>query len=442
MKLSILITVFSIDDSLFNLLDKFNLIKSNVEIILSLPKIDTNKDINTLKNYIREFENIKLIELKTNNVNEGRNKFINLSTGEYLLFIDTYNDIQIENIISIFDRIDIRTDIINLDYIQINNISDMSLEEFTRLEIVEKQSIISKERYLNKDNIISGLEFYSICKNKNISVVELYSYLFRLDFIKSNNLYFSEYLINDSNIFIIEAFIKCSTIKYINLPLIMMKKIDNMYLNENYLEYNSLNYKFMIIDKLIEIYNLYHRYEYKIIILNETFNLCKKTMHQVHNNNDYSSYHMLIKYIGSIKNLAFKESKCYELEIKYSILEDYPIIIENSENNVIINFNKIIYNTVYELENIILNIQNNNILEEDIIDKIINTINSNRNISKYNTYDNIINILNNYSNDKNKELIRNIKKLSVDILSSINEKVLYYSYFEEKFDTILDNIKR
>ena len=219
--ISIIIPVFNAEysikrafDSLLNQTIGFE----NLEVILIDDK-STDDSARILQDYNNKYENVKAIFLDKNSGSAGtpRNMGLIYSTKEYVLFLDS-DDILYEDACEILYReitkenCDIVSGVHTTD--GINTYSGLWIKTLTDPETdfksrKEKVNQMVDENFSLKINSID--EYESIIVNFGLA-----SKIFRKTFLINNNITFPEKIVGEDSVFLFNAFLNASGIKFIN----------------------------------------------------------------------------------------------------------------------------------------------------------------------------------------------------------------------------------
>lgn len=173
-----------------------------VEIII----INDGSTDNSL-NIIDEYNNIKVITTNNNGLSIARNRGIDESTGDYILFIDgdDYIDKHSINIIK--------------NYI---NDNDFDLLLLNTTKYYEFNNTYEKE-ILSINNEI--LDIPDLINNKICG--RAWRFLYKSELIKNNNLYFQEKLVYEDEEWVPKVIYYAKKIKYLDIPYYFYRKSNN-----------------------------------------------------------------------------------------------------------------------------------------------------------------------------------------------------------------------
>lgn len=209
-KISIIVPVFNVEDTLsraFNSIIKQSIGFENLEVIL-VDDNSTDKSGNIIKNYSKEYDNVKAIFLDENSGFAGkpRNIGIENSTADYLMFLDP-DDIFLENACEILYK----------------NITQNNLEIVSGNYNINKDSKITQNNWdMIKLENNSSIQIKTIKENFNLLLTNpsVWSKIFKKDFVLKENLKFLEGVPAQDLVFVSEALLKANGIKFINIPIV------------------------------------------------------------------------------------------------------------------------------------------------------------------------------------------------------------------------------
>ena len=435
MKISIVITVINIDEYLFksiDLLDEY-LIK---EVIVCIPSIFSSDDIEHLKMDISKYKNIVVLELEDDNLNKGRNKAIDILTGEYIIFLNSNQIINLETIEEFDNYLDDDLDVIMYDYKKINLYRNLN-ENYVDLN--QREEIISISRYINAQTY-NSIEFYKNVINKSIMFENLHTYIFKKSIISNNKIYFDEILHYDFNSFLIKNFLVSKKIKYNNKDLSSTYLYSDNFLDEIYSKYSGMDYDVQklksTINAIKDIENTeFYKYSLKYIVIfiyNIIINMEK--------NKDPYDVYILKKFI----NNDLKTSVDCKLNIDLDLLVNSPNLYDrNIYNNECKFFNNKEYSSIRSLTKLSTKINKNKKIDEEDLINLKQIVFSSNYFVKYLCYDNLCKYIE--MNNFNKyifEIDKHINELINELIYRIDKNIMKYSSYEEKFKDILFNLER
>ena len=367
---------------------------------------------------------------------------------EYQLkLLKIFNNEGFEKIVDMIDELMSDSDkLLLLFNFLILNINNNNINNNTNLSNIKYLC-----NYLKNDLVLYNDLIQKIINNNNIQLINKEFFLLNIlnTYNSSNN-----NIVNDNCIKIIYENLKYNNeiinhSKTDNLNNIILYKILNVsiYTDEIYtsVTYDEINlYYKNILDKLFTIsenilleffYNLCNIYNYRCKTysnkdLND--NILYVIINYIYNKCSFKNNDLIIHYIEKnidLNNIIFNEIKTYEKSIIYEILllKYIHITIQYSISEIEHN------NTViYEHNNIIEKINNNELLQTfEIIQNYIVT-NNDKKIKKYESYNNIL------YNKLNKNLLVNIYEYYVELIIKLSNNNITTN--NECFTTIITNI--
>lgn len=441
MKFTVVLTIVRIDDTIFDCIESIlNQTLDSYEIIICVPRSNIN-NINLLQNYIEKYKNITLLTSEDDNINKLKNKSIDLSTGKYIYFCDGMSLFKQNALEELYNNIEIfKPEILTFDC-SYNPEKVSTMHEYST-EVVKQKDFTNKNRFIN-EGLYKGSEFYSKLKVKDLEMYDINMYVYNKMFLKIENIYFDEELPNFCYTFILETLIKSNKIHYLSNNIKYIKVYKNIYKDRYYIRYNAIKYKFQLLNKLKNIYFDYITIDLRIChnILDDMVKIIDGIIEQLKLNHSLDDMIKVGDYIDDIKNISQKQD-FIDIEIKSEILMDSPILYERTKNNLL-NSYKNHYNDIYTISNIINNIEKNKILSKDDRRVLEELLSSNKYFKKYKSYDNLSRYLNECSEviiSDIGDIKDNLYILIQNIEFSINEKLNYYNFFEDKFKNILLNL--
>lgn len=438
MKFTVVVTIIDINEETFSLIDGlFSQSIDDFEVVLCIPNIFIKKDIDKLKNYTKNLKNISILEMKSDNINYGRNQAILKSNSEYITFINSNEKIKQSYFLEVVYNKMKKNDLEILTY-DFTYIEKYEKNIFEMDNIKQKEINNSRERLL-EEKLYKGSEFYNKLIKKELFFDYLFTYSYKIDFLKHNDLMFDERLGNNTLLFITKSLILCENLEYIAQHLMQEHRYNCILTNYNFLKYNWVGYIFNTIDELLKIISKYECIDIKISIINQIVTLLLSVLDRIKENKQYNYIDKVFEYLKDIK-LLLTEEDYTEIEIKIDMIIDAFQTYERYKSDNIKHRGKNIYNDIYMIQEVINNINNSDDYMNNI--KILHDILKNSHYLKFKSVDilnrNLKNINDMTSNIE--EFKINLRNLQKDIESIAEEKFIYYGYFEDKFDKVLKTI--
>lgn len=440
MKFTVVITALKVDKYLFECIDSIkNQTLKEKEIIICLPSILTKENIEVLTWYIKDFSDAKLIIGHDKNINTLLNKSIKESLGDYIIFINGNEKLDIKALKNFYSEMnDNNLNMLTFDYYLVD--SDRKKDLYSVI-IDPKIKLKDRSRFIRQD-IMNNLDFIEMLFIKKIDFDDLSLYVFDTKFLKKHRLYFDENLYYDSSLFILACLLRLDIkIRYRDYDYLYKLNVQKINNNVNYINLNNIEYNYYIINCL---YNL--SLNQKTNIYNLLIEYILEYVYQAYHSVTISKNEIDLNYITKLflllKNKAY-ENCSVENKIKIDMLiyspEMYPTISENS----IFRFRNAIYRNIVTLCKSKMLVSGDDFDKKDI-DKIVETINSDERFKKYVSYDFISDILNHSTNIFSVDranVINLIDDIINDLYFETNKFFKDYSETDKKISKIVDNIK-
>lgn len=218
MKLSIIIPVYNVENYIYDCLEsilKQNIDKNDFEIII-VDDCGTDRSMAIVNDFIiRNSEyNISIIKHEKNKGLSGaRNTGINVSQGDFLMFLDS-DDFLCEN--SLYECLK-TIDTKKLDVL-----------EFGYTELFETSQNISVDCSSTFNNkILTGKEYFNfMIRNKSYTPM-VWTRIYCTKFLKENSLYFKDRLISEDEDFTPRMLMRAKSVLKINKNVYMYRRRDN-----------------------------------------------------------------------------------------------------------------------------------------------------------------------------------------------------------------------
>lgn len=242
MDISIVVPVFNKEDYLerfffsFSSIEKLNL---NYEVIF-INDGSTDRSLSVINNKIESLNisNLKFRVYSKGNggVSSARNLGINVANGDYIWFLDSDDQFEIEKVDKTLSQIkEKKYDILIYGYTALNNDSSV------------KKEYLFKERLLNNDDIIDMIN--------NHTIESIWNKIYNRCFLLDNNIFFKESIKYAEDFFFNALAFKCSSKSY------FFKESIYYYYNND----NSLSKKYLsnIVELRTRIYDSYNQLFFK-----------------------------------------------------------------------------------------------------------------------------------------------------------------------------------
>ena len=257
-KVSIIIPVYNVEKYLRQCLDSVvNQTLKDIEIIC-VNDCSPDNSLSILQEYSHNDERIKIIDLKKNRGQGiGRNLGIDQSKGEYIAFVDPDDWVEFD----MYEKM----------YNQAKNLSsDIVIVEYKKY--YESTKLYSKSNFVHKCVSCNKAKYFNLPVNRNINkkniedillVAPHYSCnrIYRTDFIKSNNIIFSDVRYYEDVMFVLRSHLESSKISYIN------EELYNYRIHEfSTLRNNKANNLLVLPQIILAVYNYLEKENYEKII--------------------------------------------------------------------------------------------------------------------------------------------------------------------------------
>ena len=202
-KISIIIPVFNSQDLLINCL---NSVKNQTLVDIEIICVDdgsTDNSLEILKDYEKKDNRFKIIHQENSGAGFARNKGINCSKGEYILFVDSddfIEDYTCEKLYHLAKKLD--SDLVLFDAVRhMENGKSSNLIHFLKNNPVDFNNFSFNYEY-TKDKVFNG--YYGVIWNK----------LYKSSFIKENHICFPKHKIYNDVEFHVKSLILAKRISY------------------------------------------------------------------------------------------------------------------------------------------------------------------------------------------------------------------------------------
>ena len=387
----------------------------------------------------KDFSDARLIIGHDKNINTLLNKSIKESLGDYIIFINGNEKLDVEALSNFYlEMNDNNLNMLTFDYYLVDSTRK---EDLYSVIIDPKIKLKDRSRFIRQD-VMSNLDFIEMLFTKKIDFDDLSLYVFDTKFLKKHRLYFDENLYYDSSLFLLGCLLRLDIkIRYRDYDYLYKLNVQKINNNVNYINLNNIKYNYYIINCL---YNL--SLNQKTNIYNLLIEYILEYVYQAYHLVTISKNEIDLNYITKLflllKNKAY-ENCSVENKIKIDMLiyspEMYPTISENS----IFRFRNAIYRNIVMLCKSKMLVSDDDFDKKDI-DKLVETINSDERFKKYVSYDFISDILNHSTNifsvDRD-NVINLIDDIINDLYFETNKFFKDYSETDKKISKIVDNIK-
>lgn len=427
MKITIVFIIDIFEKTLLdNLIEFWNKYYHNINIIIGLSNSIKNE---CLGNDILNNKSIKKFYFDNRDINLIRNKCIKLCSDDFILFLYNYMCVDMEYLEEIYQICKTNDlDIVTFDF---KKILKMSKADFTN-ETFNSVVSHSRRRYLTDDNILLGTEFYKLMRKKKIEFDYLSIHIYKADFLNENNILFD----NENSIYVSDFILKA----YLHSTKCIYTPVDLIYdYNAGVINLNQIKTKTLFFEEMNSMFEIIKDIKDKEIAVYLIKDILLKLISIIdcNMNNSYEYLEYLKCYIEDIRNFSTK-NEILDIELECDIIDQVPAMYSRITKNS--KYYNTQYNDINSITDILNRVENeDNVCEDDLLE-MIKILTCNDHLLKYKSYDNIIKYINLYMEGNLKSLndiISNIKELIVDITMTINDKLIYYKYFEDKFMQIL-----
>lgn len=213
LELSIIVPVYNVEKYLEECLDSILKIKNiNYEVlVINDGSPDNSQKI--IDEYCKKDSRIKSFIKENGGLSSARNYGIEKAQGEYIWFIDS-DDLIIASEFEKFYKKAKELKDIDIIYGNYNSFIDGN-----RNDII-KNSLIIKEL----DKSITGIEFLEILEKNLIRNCSVWKNLYKIEFIKKNNLYFEEGVIFEDYMYTILSLIKAKKIVFFDISFYLYRE--------------------------------------------------------------------------------------------------------------------------------------------------------------------------------------------------------------------------
>lgn len=217
-KISVIVPVYNVGDYLEKCINSIiNQSFDKFEIIL----VDDGSNDNSgliCDEYSKKDKRIKVIHKENGGVSSARNCGIDNSSGEYIIFVDSDDYIENNQLELLYETI---------------RYNDYDLVYFGyEMEFINKNKVLKvrckNEIYHSNKEFLKDYEYF----RKNYIFGYVWNKMFKSDVIKSNNIYFENNIFPEDLFFTFEVIKKCNKIKSLNYSLYNYVHRDNLTLSK------------------------------------------------------------------------------------------------------------------------------------------------------------------------------------------------------------------
>ena len=234
----------------------------NIEIIC----IDDGSTDNTskiLKKYSSKDSRVKIISTENNGQGHGRNIALNEANGEYVAFVDADDWIKSNSLKMLHSKA--RNNNLDMLFFQMINYIEKS-KNYVETELYNHQCFTNNG--IDENTIFNSNDVYDFLFEIPVGPV---SKLYKMEFLKSNELKFPEGIIFEDNAFFYNAFLKCNRAGFLKEQFYCRRR------HENSVTQTLDESKFDIIkatNLVLDVFQENDKYDkYKPDIINHTFSM-------------------------------------------------------------------------------------------------------------------------------------------------------------------------
>lgn len=311
MKISIIVPIFNVEKYLERCVySLMNQTYKDIEIIL----VDDGSPDNCpflCEEYKKKDSRIRVIHKKNGGLSDARNKGLEEATGEYVLFVDSDDYIELD---SCMKFVNILSKNKNIDVIIGNAI-----------KILDSYSEIISHTSRNHF-VISGKEFLKKELLNNSMKMMVWLNLYKKEFLLKNSLFFKKGLLHEDEDFTPRIFLKAKSILPTNIIFY------NYIIRENSIttkknQIKNLEHVYKICQNLNLIYNELEDIQLKKILKNDLFN----------------------KYLGKLQEIYLKDNVCFKMIlIDKDFFKDKAYSLKNKIRLILLLINTKLYFQIYK----------------------------------------------------------------------------------------------
>lgn len=200
-KISIVVPIYKVENELERCVKSLiNQTYCNIEIIL----VDDGSPDNCPQlcdYYATQDSRIKVIHKKNGGLSDARNAGLDVATGDYILFVDSDDYIDLGACQNFSNAIEKDVDIIVGEYKEVT----------TQEKICGHSNLVEDKIYTAKEYVIKSIQ-------ANEWYAPAWLNLYRTDFLKDNNLYYKKGILFEDHQMLPRLFLTAKTVKYLHFP--------------------------------------------------------------------------------------------------------------------------------------------------------------------------------------------------------------------------------
>ena len=242
MLFSIIVPVYNVEDYLSRCVESLiNQTYKDIEIILvDDGSLDNSPSL--CDAYAKIDSRIKVIHKKNGGLSDARNCGLECAQGEYILFVDSDDYIELNTCEKFSEFTTLNVDIIAGDAL----LTGLQTGLFEFSQVVEGK-------------ICSGVNFLRICLRENKAIMAVWLNVYKKEFLDKNNLRFKYGILHEDEQFTPRAFLAANTVFYNNYPFYNYVIRENSITTKNDLRKNAQD----LYATCQELENIYGRLEDK-----------------------------------------------------------------------------------------------------------------------------------------------------------------------------------
>lgn len=310
MKISIIVPIYNVEKYLKKCVESLiNQTYKNIEIILVDDESPDNCPI-LCEEYKKKDKRIKVIHKKNGGLSDARNKGLEETTGEYVLFVDSDDYIELDTCMKFTN-------------ILCNKNIDIIIGNAIKFNDNKKEYI----KHTSEDlNVVSGKEYLKKELSNNSMQMMAWLNLYRRNFLLDNSLFFKKGLLHEDEEFTPRAFLKAKKV----LPTDII--FYNYIIRENSIttkrnQIKNLRHIYKICQNLDLIYSGLEDVQLKKLLKNDLFD----------------------KYLGKLQEIYLNDDKkIKEISIDKKFLKDKAYSLKNKIRLFLLLLNTLLYFSIYK----------------------------------------------------------------------------------------------
>ena len=258
MKVSVIVPIYNVENFVEECLNslKYQTLR-DIEVIL-VNDGSTDNSIEKIKYLLDDCNHFKLINQENAGLSAARNKGLDYATGEYIAFVDSDDYVEPTFLEELYNAaIEDNLDIVMGGYKKFQN---NCYEEIKR----------NSNLY---DKVMTGIDFLKSELKHSDYRMEVWDDLYKAEFLRKNNLKFKNGVLHEDELFTPLALIKANRVKLTSSIKYNYRQRENSIMS-NKPNINHINSYYIIINKLLNIFNDSSSTDIKYVISRLLVNLC------------------------------------------------------------------------------------------------------------------------------------------------------------------------